>query len=233
VTGWVTISGDASFSGGSAGTASPVTTRADADSIAANFDAVTLNTVGDAIQLTGAVTINGDIAASQQFRWGLFDGDNPVTAGDGEGYVGVWAAIGNSPTTNGLALADGTASIPFSSAAATQIAQATRTGAFGTIPANTPIVFELLIQRVSATEIEVSASAIAGAHNFTWAATTASASPSNFTYDSVSFLLGGELNASQAAFSDVQVKYVPEPASLALIALGGVMALGRRRDAQA
>lgn len=83
VTGWVTITGDAGFAGGSAATASPVTTDADGDAIAAGFDPITLAD-GGFVRLTGSVTFNAPLKGDG-FRIDLFDGNNPVTPGAGGG----------------------------------------------------------------------------------------------------------------------------------------------------
>lgn len=226
VTGWVAIGGAAGFSGGSAATDSPVTTRADGDQIAANFDAVTL-AVGQSITLTGSVTIDASFSTPQQFRWGLFDGDNPVTAADAEGYIGVWATVGGGD--NNLARAHGPS--PFGTSTASFIGSPV--SGSGNLKANSPITFTLAIERINATEISISALATATNTNnaavvFDWGSRTTQASPATFTYNSVAFLLGGAINGDQAIFSNIDVTFVPEPTSLALLGLGGLVMLTRR-----
>jgi acetyl esterase len=94
---WVTLYGNAGFSGGSAATSSPVTTDASHDCIAANIPPVTLAD-GGFIKLTGTVTLDAPLA-SGNFQVGLFDGNNPVVAGNGTNYAGFWAqAPGTSST---------------------------------------------------------------------------------------------------------------------------------------
>ncbi len=82
VTGWKDLkappSSTAIITG--AGTNSPEVAP-DAVTIGANFTTAgtteTLTNDGDFIELTGSVSFS-DLATGQQFRWGLFDGDNPV-----------------------------------------------------------------------------------------------------------------------------------------------------------
>ena len=200
VSGWAAIFGDAGFSGTSATTHSPITTSADSDSIAANFNRVTLAD-GDSITLTG--TVSFDVAlANNQFRMGLFDGDDPVATGDGTGYVGIYAeapTAGNSATIkagNGL----GT-NHPF------QVGNATVLGNFPppvtTPSAGTSIHFSLTLARDGNT-LDISAQFTdQGAYN-------ASVSLENVnmntnTFNSVAFLLGGSLNGSQASFANIQI----------------------------
>ena len=140
--GWTTIYGDSNFSGGSAATASPVTTDADGDAIAANFGQVTL-TDGGFVRLTGTATFNAPLAGDS-FRIGLFDGDNPVTAGDGNGYTGIRAGAPATANTS-IAVGNGTGSHPFENASSTTLGPIPAAAA--TVPANTPVGFNLMIAR--------------------------------------------------------------------------------------
>jgi len=198
VANWVTTNGNTGFSGGSAATASPITTDADGDTIAANFTAITLAD-GDAITLSGSVQFNASLAGTE-FRIGLFDGDNPVTAGDGNGYVGFYAS---APTTStvGLFSANGTQTNPFSSSAASQ---KSTMSAGGSAAANTSLAFSLTITRVGA-NVNLSANIAGGSYSSSGSALLVAPSPGSFTYDSAAFLMGGGLNATQATFSNIQV----------------------------
>ncbi len=200
VTDWVRIFGDAGFSGGSATTASPVTSDADGDSIAANFDPVTLAD-GEFIRLTGSVTINAKLSGDN-FRIGLFDGDNPVTTGDGTGYVGIWAS---APATADATMAagDGTGtSNPFESASSTTLGPVPAADA--TVPANTPIEFTLMIAR-NGSNLDISV-------NFTDlgayipSQNLLNQAVADYSYNSVAFLMTGNLNATQASFSNIGIE---------------------------
>lgn len=225
VTGWVTTNGDAGFVGGSEATGSPVTTDATGDTIAANFPAVTLAD-GDSLILTGSVSFNS-ILTGNQFRIGLFDGDDPVTTGDGLGYVGIYAQAG---TTAGgpVNSANGTATNPFSGGAATVIG--TMTNPANAAPSGSTIAFNLTIVRDGA-NLDVAASYDnGGAYNSTVSINSTAAVPASFTYNSVAFLMGGSLNATQANYTNVDVTSVPEP-SISLLGALGALALIRRRRA--
>lgn len=58
--------------------------------------------------------------------------------------------------------------------------------------------------------------------------TTVDSTPNTFTFDRVGFLSGGNLNADQVQFNnlDVSVAPVPEPSTLALLACGGLAMAG-------
>ena len=203
VEGWVTITGDAGFSGGSAATNAPVTTDADGDVIAANFNTTTLANDGDFIELTGSISLDVPLVA-EQFRWGLFDGDNPVTAGDGGDYVGYWiGAPLTNPSFGRLGSADGSGTNPFSSSATTQLA--TASGTEPVVAANTPLAFVLTIVKNGA-NANVSGSITDGAaYNVTWSVTDTAPSPGSLTYDSAAFLMGGSLDGGAATFSNIEV----------------------------
>ncbi|GEM_PF-3033509 len=199
VVNWVSVSGDAGFSNGSESTSSPVSTDADADVIAANISAVTLAD-GDYLTLTGSVSINNTLAGNQ-FRIGLFDGPNPVTLGVSNGYSGIWAEAGTTatgrvkmtpnPNTNQLYKSAGTTTLGIMS------------NPMNTPVANTTINFSLSITRNGA-DLNIDASFSDGAsYNSTLSLTNQTST--QYTYDSVAFLMGGSLNATQATFSNITV----------------------------
>jgi len=205
VTNWVATNGDAGFSGGSATTNSPITTDSDAETIVGSFPAVVL-AIGDSIELSGSVTITGNTGTipGNQFRWGIFDAPGVPATGVGGDYVGVWA-ISPKGGTAALVTANGSTANPFSGAASTAIVRA------GDPEGDAPqfgngFTFGLTITRLDATQISIAATlSDAGGLAIQWPATTTSASPRSFTYDSVGFLLGGTLNATSASFAMIEV----------------------------
>lgn len=203
VGGWVRIFGNAGFSGTTAASASPVTTDADGDGIAANFAPVTL-TDGRFIRLTGTVTFNAPLAGDS-FRIGLFDGDNPVTVGDGQGYVGVWASAPATVATS-IAAGNGTGSShPFESTGSTTLGPIPAAGT--QLPANTPIQFTLMIAR-NGNNLEVTTRFTDNA-SYNPSQNLINVALTNYTFDSVAFLMGDTLNATQASFSNIQITSGP------------------------
>lgn len=221
---WVTTNGDAGFSGGSEATNSPVTTDATAETIVGSFPEATLG-VGDVMVLTGSFLITGNTGTinGSQIRWGMFDAPATPSTGNGSGYVGVWASASSTIST-----ANGSTGNPFSGSASSPIVTET-----GGLPAfGTTYDFFLSINRVDATQISVSGSLSNGGIDLiSWPETTGPASPASFTYDSVGFLIGGTTNATQAAYSnvDVTVTSIPEPSTFLMGVLGFLGLIRRRR----
>lgn len=198
-TGWATIFGDAGFAAGSETTSSPLTTDADGDGIAANVAPLVLAD-GEFVRVTGTVTFDAPLTGSN-FRVGLFDGDDPVTAGDGTGYAGLWSEAPATADTN-IALGDGTgASHPFETATATVLGPVP--AADSTVPAGTPVAFDLMIAR-NGNALDITTSFRDGAsyrpeQNLLNQPVTA------FGVNSVAFLMTGNLNATSGSFNSVEV----------------------------
>ncbi len=198
VSGWTTISGDAGFSGGSESPASPVTTGASADAIAAGIDPLALDD-GDFLRLTGTVTLDAPLTGGG-FRIGLFHGDDPVTPGVGTGYAGIRAEAPATADTE-ISAGDGSGSDhPFESAAGTPLGPIP--GAAATLPADTPLEFSLMIARNGGNlDIAVRFTDGSGSHH---AAQNLLNQPlAKYEYNRVAFLMTDGLNASQAAFSQI------------------------------
>jgi len=208
VAGWGTVSGNAGFAGGSGTTASPVTTDADGDAIAANVSPVTLAD-GQFVRLTGTVTFNAPLAGDG-FRVGLFDGDNPVVAGDGTGYAGIRAGA-PSTTNTSLVAGDGTGSHPFTSAGSTTLGPVPAAATI--VPAHTPVDFALMIARNS-NHLDLAVrftdrGSYRPSQNLLHVAAT------NFSFDSAAFLMADNLDATRGAFSNVGIEFgstLPEAA---------------------
>lgn len=210
VTNWVATNGDTAFTAGTAATDSPVTTDADAETIVGSFPLVTL-AIGQSLQLTGSVTITGGAGTlpGNQLRWGLFDSPGVPATGAGAGYIGVWATASNGVAN--LNRANGSTTNPFSGSATTLISSATDPDG-GTSDYNEALSFSLTVTRLNETQIRTTASLSDGNDLLVeWPETDSPASPSSFSYDAVGILLGGTLNASSAAFSNVTVQGVVPP----------------------
>ena len=202
--GWVTIAGNAGFAGGTAATASPATTDADGDIIAAPFDPVAL-TNGQYLRLSGSVTFNAPLAGDS-FRIGLFDAANPIAAGAATGYTGIWASAPATATTS-IAAGNGTGGQPFENAASTTLGPIP--AAATTLPANTPVEFDLTIAR-NGSKLDLSARFASGA-SYRASQNLIDLTASSHAFDSIAFLMDGNLDATQASFSNIRITRGPVP----------------------
>jgi hypothetical protein len=173
---------------------------------------------GDFITLTGSVFFD-TVLVNNQFRVGLFDDNNPVTAGDGAGFVGIYAGAPALSTGHAnLNSGDGTDENPFTDGAATVLA--IMPSVHDPIPGSTTIDFSLAMTRNGA-NLDVSAS-------FTYDGTSRSSlnlkdrNVAYTTYDRVSFFMGNEQNSTLATYSNIEVTTgtIPEPSTLVLAMLG-------------
>lgn len=198
-TGWATIFGDAGFSASSETSDSPVTTDATADAIAAAIPQVNLAD-GDFIRLSGSVSVNAPLT-NANFRIGLFNGTQPVTPGNGSGYVGIWA---EAPATVDTKIAAGngsSANHPFETAAGSTLGPIPAASA--TVSANTPVAFTLMISR-NGNSLDLTARFSDGG-SYEQEQNLLNQAVSSFDYNRVAFLMTGNLNATQAAFSNIGI----------------------------
>jgi acetyl esterase len=196
--GWVTISGNAGFTGGSGATGSPVTNDADADAIAAGFDPITLAD-GGFVRLSGSVTFDVPLAGDG-FRIGLFDGATPVTAGDGNGYAGIRAGAPATASTS-ISAGNGSGSQPFDNAAATTLGPIPAAAAI--VPADTPVGFSMMIAR-NGDKLDLAVRFSDGG-SYRQEQNLINQPAAGFSFDRVAFLMAENLNGSQAAFSNISI----------------------------
>lgn len=206
---WVTTNGDAGFAPGTAATNSPVTTDSDAETIVGSFSETTLQ-VGQTLTLTGTINITGQtgVIPGNQIRWALFEAPGTPTTGVGDGYVGIWATTANLGACT-IRNANGSTTNPFSGSATEIIV--TENG-LASIVYRTSYDFALAVTRSSETEISVTGSLTeteSGLELVSWPETVTAPFPDTFTYNCVGILLGGTTNATQAAFTNVEVNLTP------------------------
>jgi hypothetical protein len=243
------------------GTNDPVigntTTTSSAARIIGYFSPQTLVNVGDKITLAYTVSFNDAVGltsnSGDNWRFALYDAsgesvpaaENTTTNGsaDTNSFVGYWAGVKASigagsagslrerfDTTNNDMFANATAtanltSPPISGDDMVFTGQVNGTGTA------TPYIGVMTLT-MTATGIDVSGSFSGNSLSQTFS--VSEATPISLTYSAVGFLNGSGMSADQVLFQDVDVTYtpVPEPASLAAIALGA-MAIGMRRRRQA
>lgn len=202
-TAWVTISGDSGFSGGSEATSSPVMTDADGDVIAAGIAKVLLAD-GEFMRLTGSATFDVELSEGN-FRLGLFDGDAPVSAGEGSGYRGIWVS---TPATTDAKIAAGAGtgtSHPFESASSANLGPVPAAGS--PLAANTPLAFTLMIAR-NGDQFDLHA-AFTDGQSFRQSQNLLDQSLTLSSFDRVAFLLSDNPAGGEVRFSDVEVSSGP------------------------
>ena len=175
-----------------------------------DFDAVTLSNVNDAVSVTFQTKVLGGNADSNAYRYGMM---NSV---DGGGFEAI------------LATQDGTKPSWFWAITGTQINNFNNAniGSFGNVGLSLGQLrtFKMTIERISDTQISVTHYRDPGTETETSMSITRTTS--NFTFDR----LGWQKNKNGSLYVDnVQVEFVPEPATMGLLALGGLVAIRRRR----
>jgi hypothetical protein len=210
--------------------------NADRAIIHAVFPSITLANNGDSILLTGSVTLFGitatDGGTNQQLRFGLFDNLGSVGA---NGWLGYFVA--NSTAVNAGVLRQRNAGNIdlFIANAGSVVAASTanppnsRTGA--TISNDT---YNFLLQLTrDGDNLDISGSLSGGpGGNFLDSFTIDNLIPAateTFTFNSAGFLLGDAMNVDQAQYNNIEVIFVPEPASCSLLIAGGILLVRRRR----
>jgi hypothetical protein len=206
-----------------ADTSSPTVGDGTADSAAQEmihspFPEITLANTGDKIIFTGSVALSGTVnsPASQgnprtQFRFGLFDGDS--TGPDDTGWVGYYMSNrhGNCCGTPGvLALKpEGNTSAYLSTGGQVVLASAPGDGTAASLFHDGTYSMTLEIER-SGSDLVISGE-LEGSNGFmqSLSATNLTASTlGTYTFDRLGFLLGDNLDADLAAFSNLLVTYI-------------------------
>ncbi len=182
------------------------------------FPTVTLAHSGDKIVFTGSVTLSGTVnspassgAPRTQFRFGLFDGDN--VGPDDNGWVGYYMSNrhGDPGSPAGvLALKpSGNTSAYLSTAGQTVLASAGGDGTGASLFHDDTYAMSLTIER-SGDDLVISA-ALAGANGFVQSLSAMDQSASTagtYAFDRLGFLLGNNLQADKAEFSNLLVTFI-------------------------
>ncbi len=209
------------------------------------FAPQTLTNVGDSITLSYDVSFTAGtiVSSSDNFRYALYDRQgaaqeatnsnlNVNGTSNTQPFRGYWYGVDTNPEAAGaqgtIRERSGTVanSDPFANATATQIGSPTGVVTFASGQTYTGTM-TLTLSNVNEITLSGSFTGNAGSNLFS----LVDSSPITTTYSVVGFLNGGGINADQVTFSNVDVTFtaVPEPASLALLGLGGLACLRRRR----
>ena len=205
---------------------------ADGRSIYASFPTISLSTVGDKVTLSGSATLTTTVGVTSttffatQLRWGLYqENGTPADTLGWLGYIGSQGhnAIGanllerNSGNTDWYMTGGGSTIVTTATAPETAFTDATYS-------------FMLSLER-TAGGIQINSSIIRSSDSQQFGLISSlDTSPLTYDFNRVGLLIGGELNADQVQFSNIDVTLVPEPRAALLGGLGTLLLLRRRRS---
>lgn len=252
VTGWGydqgATAGSASTVTDEGGGSFTATTPSGSSAIRADLSSpISFDTVGDSVELSGEVAMTSPWG-NQQFRFGLLDDNgnglgslsSGVWTGDtATGWLGYMVEAGNASTPNTsqvLERGGGASGAWDSGTGGTGAgAPATYSGAWGTTTSGTGTFnFDLTLTLATSTSIDVSYDIIqtggtgvpddyVASGSFV-DSISGTATAGDLSFDAVGFLLTGS-SGGAASFSDIEViSPVPEPSTMALSGVGGIMA---------
>ena len=192
----------------------------------------TLANAGDSLLLSGNVQLTGITTASGEFRFGLFDQGSSVNA---NGWLGYWASndnvtgsgVGefrerNSPNTGFYVSGTGATALTSYS------------GATVDITSGTHYYYQIQLTLNSLGGIDYSADLyeVADSSRVLLSVSGTDSTPNTYAFGRAGFLLGNNLNADQANFTNTDATFspVPEPSAAVLGGLGTIgWVLGFRR----
>jgi len=207
-------------------------TNADAQSawIAGRFgttaspESVTL-AVGEILTVSGNLVLTGGTIPDNGYRFGIYNDGGKFAAGSGNNWTGGW----NHQTSTDLfqGRTDG-AFVSTMGNAVDLNAVKTSTGSLDK-DSTLPLTWTMSITRDSATTVDIVSTFTGGGGSLNQEYTVADQTTSLFTYTAAGLLFGGNTSVDRGVFSNVQYSVIPEPATMSLLALGGLGAVARRR----
>jgi hypothetical protein len=225
---------DNSLGAGNVNVGDGTANSADGEMFHASFPQITLANNGDKAVFTGTMQLVGSVnsAASSgtprtQFRFGLFKDDGDGDELEWTGYLMTNSHGTGTPAGSISRKPVGNTSAYLSTTGANSLVS---TQGNGTVFNDDTFALSMSIER-SGTSLVVTGTINGTATtNFSQSLNVADATPPTFSFDRLGFLLGGNLDADQAVFTNLDVRLVPEPSALLLLGMGGLAGLARRRN---
>ena len=183
--------------------------------------------VGETLTISGGMILTGDVSNNaSEYRFGAFNDGGQFDLNSASNWTGGWLH------QSGTGLFQGRTDGVFisSSGNASNIgASGSPTGSFdssSTLPYN----WSMSITRDTAGTVDIVSSISGGDGSYSLTYTKNDQATSLFTYTAVGVLFGGNSGLDQGQLTNVQYNVVPEPSSLALLSLGGLLIARRRQN---
>lgn len=188
--------------------------------------------VGNHITFFGQTVLTGGAGNPDEYRFGIYNDGGQFDAGSADNWLGGYTfAIGSAGGDIYRARTDGT-TISVQGNAVGLGATFTESGTFDPDSA-APYDWSISISRVTAGIVGINVLISGGDGGYDAQVFAADMNPAGFDFTAGAWLFGGQSDLDQAAFTNVSYAFIPEPATLLLLAAGLAMMGGRLRRTSA